>query len=165
MDDRSLSRLGATPTQAAQLVVDVPDAALDLSRAGAWAPRTVLAYLRDAESLVWRLRLQRLLAEDGPELAPFDTGRWFARLGAVRARRAELLADFALQRQATLSLLRSLRPDDLARTGSLDGEGRLTVAALIGRWLDHDAEQIGRLEQALGTTVAEAVARRFHPPE
>lgn len=165
MDQRDFARLSATPKQAAHLVVELPEAEFDLAPDGLWSPRTIVAYLRDAESFAWRLRAERILAEAEPVLARFDVAHWLAARNTSRDRREELLGDFALQRQASVTLLRGLRESDFARTGTLEGDGRVTLDDVVQRWLDSDAEQVLRLESILGTTLAEVVARRFHPPE
>lgn len=154
-----------TPKNAAHLVAEANDSALDLVTDDGWSARLALAFLRDAESLIFRLRLERILAEETPRLASFDDESWANARHTGRDRKEEMLADFALQRQATLGLLRALPETHLLRSSRLPGGEPLTVAALVEHWLAHDALQIGRMERALGTTVADVMQRRFHPPD
>ncbi|HET7738664.1 MAG TPA: DinB family protein [Tepidiformaceae bacterium] len=165
MDPLALDRLALTPKTAAHLVAEAPDDILDAAGADGWSARRALAFLRDAESLVHRLRLERILAEETPRLAAFDDARWASSRHTHRDRKEELLADFALQRQATLGLLRALQPEQYRRSGRLPTGEPLTVADLVDHLVAHDAVQVQRMERALGTTIAEVRQRRFHPPQ
>ncbi|MCC7365301.1 MAG: DinB family protein [Dehalococcoidia bacterium] len=161
MHEPLLDRLAATPRTAAHLVVEVPEEKMDWALDGGWGPRTILAHLRDDEYLCMRVALERMLAEERPQLRFVDGGDWVAGRNTARDRREELLADFALQRQATLSILRMLRPDDWSRTATREPGGReLTIAQLADAWADHDAEHIAQLERAVGETLEEAIERR-----
>jgi hypothetical protein len=159
-----LMRLSQTPKHLAQLVVEVGEDGLDASQAGGWSARTTLAHLRDIEWMLFRLRLERMLAEDGPTFALFDAEAWAAARNRARDRREELLADFALQRQATLAILRSLGPAGWAREGRSPGGRQWTVEALVRHYAAHDAEHLAQIEEGLGTTLDEVLRRRYHPP-
>lgn len=161
----ALARLAATPGILANLVADANDARLDAAPGDGWSPRTILAHLRDDEFLCMRVALERMLAEERPELQFVDGGEWEPGRRRSRDRKEQLLADFALQRQASLGILRLLSEADYERSGRV-GEGReVTVRRFIEAWADHDAEHIAQLEAALGETYAEARARRAHPEE
>jgi len=162
MDDM-IARLSATPSALAHLLVDIPEERLDLTLQGDWSPRTILAHLRDGEYLAWRLALERILAEEAPTLSFLHGPEWEPQRNGSRDRRELLLADFALQRQASLAILRTLRPADRERTASLADGRRFTLARLVESWASHDAEHIAGLEAALGETLAEALARRARP--
>ncbi|WP_322795701.1 hypothetical protein, partial [Tepidiforma sp.] len=114
--------------------------------------------------------LERILAEERPALPAFEPEAWAAR-PAPAARKERLLADFALQRQASLAILRGLGPGERERTGLLGGEA-VAVSGLVARWAEHDRAGLARLERALGETLAEVLERRRrfaeefarHPP-
>jgi hypothetical protein len=163
MDPR-IDRLAATPGVLANLVVEVSEERLDTALNGDWPVRVVLAHLRDDEYLCMRLALERLLAEDGPELRLMDGADWVANRNRTRDRKELLLADFALQRQASVTILRSLRPEDWERAGTVGGR-EVTVSRLVDGWVAHDAEHVAQLEAALGETYEEAVARRRRAAE
>lgn len=162
--DSMLGRLAETPRTLAHLVADATDARLDESQAGAWTPRLILAHLRDEEFLGMRPSLERILAEDLPQLTARATDRWERDRNRSRDRKEQLLASFALQRQASLDILRSLGINDLARPGRF-GETVATIRELTESWVRHDDEHIAQLEAALGETLHQAVARRKRPPE
>lgn len=155
----ALAALASTPTVLAHLVAEAGDDRLDdLDREG-WSPRLWLAWFRDEEVLALRPGLERLLAEPAPELHELDRAAWLRERHRSRDRKEHLLADFALHRQSTLAIVRSLEPRHLARTGRLAGEP-VTLERYLLRWADRDRERIARLEAALGETLADVLERR-----
>jgi hypothetical protein len=158
----AIDHLTATASALAHLVAEVPEARLDWSEnGGGWSPRTILAHLRDDEYLCMRVGLERMLAEERPVIRSLEGLAWEPTRNRTRDRREFLLADFALQRQASLGILRSLRDEDWQRTGFSSEE--FTVAQFVIRWAGHDAQHIQQLEEALGETLGEALARRARP--
>lgn len=155
-----MDALAGTPRMLAHLVVEVTEEELDRAPAGEWSPRTVMAHLRDDEFLVMRMRLARMLSEDGPVFANFDEQAWAETRSRHRDRKEELLGDFALQRQASLNVLANLRPADESRPGRHEEYGEYTVRSWVKHWLDHDREHIGQLERLLGETAEDAQERR-----
>ncbi|MEX2080589.1 MAG: DinB family protein [Dehalococcoidia bacterium] len=161
METEAIDRLAATPKAIAQLVAEATDAELDSADGHDWSARTIIAHLRDDDSLVFRSRLERMLAEDHPQLVPFDEGAWAASRNRSRDRKEEILGDFALQRQAAINRLRSMSEADWARKGTQPEYGTWTVAGFVEHWLGHDETHIAQLEGALGVTLAEVMERRF----
>lgn len=158
-----IDRLAATPSQLAHLVAEVTEARLDWSEtAGGWSPRTILAHFRDDEYLCMRAALERMLALDNPDIQIVEGDDWEPNRNRTRERKELLLADFALQRQASLGILRLLRPEDWQRTGC-STQGEVTVATLVEQWARHDSAHLEQLEAALGETVGEVIARRARP--
>jgi len=161
MTAERIARLAATPKLLAQIVVEASDELLDrLPAAGEWPPRVVLAHFRDDEYLCMRLGLERALAEDRPEVVLLDGAGWVAMRNTTRDSRATLLGDFALQRQASVSILGMLRVNEWERRLGSAGRGEFTIAQFLDAWLQHDAEHLAQIERALGETAAEARERR-----
>ena len=156
-----IDRLAGTPRTLAILAVEATEEAMDTALAGGWSPRTVIAHFRDDEYLCMRAALERMLAEDDPEVRFIEGEDWEPGRNRTRDRRDQLLADFALQRQASLGILRMLRPEDLARTGTRDGR-EFTIEQLVRLWMRHDSEHLAELERLLGESAADAKARRAH---
>lgn len=158
-----VDRLAATPSQLAHLVAEVTEARLDWSETpDGWSPRTILAHLRDDEYLCMRAALERMLALDNPDVAIVEGADWEPNRNRTRERKELLLADFALQRQASLGILRLLRPEDWNRKGQ-SAQGEITVSYLVEQWALHDATHLEQLEAALGETVGDVIARRSRP--
>ncbi|MGE3074880.1 MAG: DinB family protein [Dehalococcoidia bacterium] len=154
-----IEQLAATPKTLAHLVAEAGDEQLDAPYQGGWSARTTLAHLRDDEYLCLRAALTRMLAEDIPALHFIDGADWEPTRNRTRERKDWLLADFALQRQASLSILRMLRPEDLQRRGTRNGR-EFTLEQLVGVWVRHDREHIAQLEAAIGETLSEVLERR-----
>lgn len=157
--DALLNELAATPKNLAHLVAELDDAALDAAEPGAWSPRIVLAHFRDDEFLCTRSALCRILAEERPAVHFIDGADWEPGRNRTRDRKEWLLADFALQRQASLGILRMLRPEDWSRAG-LRGDRELTIEQLVKVWVRHDSEHLAELERLLGESAEDAKARR-----
>jgi hypothetical protein len=160
----ALYTLAATPKTLAHLVAEVPDPVLDRGTpGGGWSARTLLAHLRDDEYLCMRVALERLLAEDSPNVQFIDGADWEPGRNRTRDRKELLLADFALQRQASLGILNGLRPEDWERAGTTGGSRSVTVSQLVESLAEHDREHIAELERVLGETLEEVLARRARP--
>lgn len=161
MHDELIGRLAATPANLAHLVAESADAELDMTPAGGgWSARTVLAHFRDDEYLCMRVALERMLAEDAPTLRFIDGATWEPRRRRDRDRKEWLLGDFALQRQASVAILRGLRNSDWDRRGRTAEHGTFTVAEFVRAWVSHDDEHVGQLEAVLGETLGQVRERR-----
>jgi len=116
-------------------------------------------HLAELESEAWAVRVERVLAEDGPRLPDFD--------GARRAREAnyrerdpgEGLIAFARARRGLIERLRKLDAEQLARPGELEGVGPLELRALVARMLQHDDEHRAEVK----ALARELVAARPQP--
>jgi DinB superfamily len=107
-----LKTLRATPVVLRALVADVDEAGLRRRPApGEWAIIEVIAHMADTEERALA-RVHRMLAEDNPELAPFDQEAL-----AEERRYLDLDLDQGLAR------LEKLRRNHLAVLDALDGPG------------------------------------------
>ena len=144
-----LEGLAATPDRLEALVRNAGDDALDIAQEGEWSARTVMAHLRDDEFMVGRLRLERITVEDHPTLAPFDEKAWAASRWRGGDTVDELLADFRLQREASMMVLRRLEGDDWLRKGLQPEYGAFDVHWWVENWLEHDETHIAQITAAL----------------
>jgi hypothetical protein len=159
MMDDLIQQMAATPASLAHLVAEASDQQLDAAAPGEWGARTILAHFRDDEYLCMRVALERMLADDHPEVRFVEGADWEPGRNRTRERKDWLLADFALQRQASIAILRMLRPEDRQRRGTSDGR-EFTVEQFAATWVRHDREHIAQLERALGETLETVRARR-----
>ncbi len=141
--------LAVTPDRLEAVTRSAGDDALDAAPAGEWSARIVLAHLRDDEFMVTRPRLERMTVEEHPTLAPFDEEAWAASRWRGRDTLRELLADFRLQREASLMILHRLEGDDWLRTGLQPEYGAFDVHWWVERWLEHDETHIAQLSAVL----------------
>ncbi len=160
MQDEAISQLAATPSTLAHLVAEADDARLDEARPGEWSARTLLAHFRDDEYLCMRVALERMLAEESPVLRFIDGAEWEPTRRRSRERKEWLLGDFALQRQASIAILRGLEAGDWEREGRTEDQRTFSIAAFVGAWARHDAEHIASLEAVLGETLEHVKERR-----
>lgn len=146
MTESPVTELGATPRRLAELVTMASERGLDYAPQDRWSLRMIVAHLLEDEVFDFRLRLERMLSEDWPS---FDGFPWAA--GQQRGNDAigELLRAFALQRQASLSMLTGLRGDDLGRAARMPGGELLTVGALVAAWVEHDREHLTQGEEVV----------------
>ena len=157
-----LARLAATPRTLAHLVVEADDALLDREEPGRWSARTVLAHLRDEEYLCMRPAMARILAENVPELAFLSGDDWEPGRNRSRDRKDMILGDFALQRQASLNILNTLRPEDWERRGRA-ADREFTLMQIAATWAKNDTDHIAELERIAGETEVKEMARQAAP--
>ena len=157
--DELIEELAATAKTLAHLLAEATEKQLDAQVNGGWSARTTVAHLRDDEYLCMRPAMTRIMVEDVPDVFFLDGSDWEPNRNRRRDRKEWLLADFALQRQASLDILRALRSSDLKRRGKHDGK-EFTLEELVGAWVKHDREHIAQLETAIGETLADVLRRR-----
>jgi hypothetical protein len=146
---RLIAGLSQTPDRLKSVVGEAPDERLDRAREGEWPARTVLAHLRDDEFMVNRMRLERMLVEDRPELAPFDEKAWAASRYKRRDGREDILADFRQQRESSLAILRTLAGEQWGRTGYQPEYGTFDIHWHVEHWLEHDNVHVEQVRKAL----------------
>lgn len=146
-----LAEFAAAPERLAEVVSDASDHRLDADAEGEWSARTILAHLRDDEFMVMRLRLERMIVEDEPDLAPFDEKAWAASRHKGRDTRDVLLDDFRVQREASSAILNTLQPHQWLRTGLQPEYGAFDIHWWLQHWLEHDQTHLDQVRDALST--------------
>jgi hypothetical protein len=109
-----------------------------------------LCHVRDIEVDGYHVRLRRMLTEDAPTLASIDTDALVGERRYSEDDPRAVLAAIRAARSATIETVAALRADQLARTGTFEGYGRLTVKALIHYLCSHDQQHLAGLEWLLG---------------
>ncbi len=133
-----------------RLASSLSDRALDFRPATSdWSIREILAHLVDDEMYVMRTRLERMIKEDRPSLAPHDEKGWHANRNTTRDRVSELLSDFDLQRAASLGIITMLRESDWAREGHQPEYGFFTAEEWLTHWVAHDTTHLRQIESTL----------------
>lgn len=137
------------------LTSSASDAALDFRHVpDDWTIREILAHLVDDEMYVMRTRLERMMKEDQPQLAPHDERKWYASRNTSRDALPELLTDFAVQRVASLGIVEMLRESDWAREGYQPEYGIFTAEQWLEHWVEHDTVHVNQIERALSAYAA-----------
>jgi DinB family protein len=123
---------------------------------GRYSIAEVLEHLSHVEGHCYRLRVDRILAEDHPTVEPYDQDVLYAS-GQYSAQDPEDSFDhFEEQRETNLEFLRSLEESAAARAAVHPEAGEFTLLELLHDWAFHDLSHIRQ--------VAELVRmRRNHP--
>ena len=113
-----------------------------------WSPLEILCHLRDEETEDFGARL-RVVLQGGGVFAPIRPVEWVTE----RRYRAEdpphVLAEFQRRRQASLELVRSVRPEQLTAVGRpANAAFELNGEDVLAAWVAHD---LLHLRQLLGT--------------
>ena len=152
-----IATLEETPPTLSGLTSSLSDTVLDFRPASdQWSIREILAHLVDDEMYVMRTRLERMIKEDRPSLAPHDEQRWYASRNTTRDRLAELLSDFGLQRAASLGIIAILRESDWVREGYQPEYGVFTAEKWLTYWAEHDTTHIQQIASNLEAYKAQA---------
>jgi hypothetical protein len=140
-----------------RLTSSLSDPALDFRpTSGAWSSREILAHLVDDEMYVMRTRLERIIKEDRPSLAPHDEKHWFTNRNTTRDTLDELLSDFAVQRAASLGIVTMLRESEWMRQGYQPEYGLFTAQEWLTHWVEHDTAHLRQIESNLQAYQARA---------
>jgi uncharacterized damage-inducible protein DinB len=111
---------------------------------GKWTGKQVLGHLVDCE-LVFLTRLRFLLAEEEPQVVPFQQDAWASRFRyqAQDSRRMKEL--FRLLRGEMIRLAREAKPSDLARRGKHPENPNYTAEWLVVHAAEHTDHHLGQL--------------------
>jgi len=148
-----LNQLEATPGILRALMCELSDEDARWKPApGRFSVAEVLAHLSHSEGHCYRLRVDRFLAEERPELEPDDAQMW---LDLYRDADPEDSFDhFEEQRETNIEFLRGLEASAGERTALHKEAGEITLAQMLHEWSLHD---LGHIRQ-----IAELVrARKF----
>jgi hypothetical protein len=138
--------LSATPARWTSLAQAVPAGLLALPPApGEWSALECLQHLIDTEP-VFQYRIEAFLA--GRDFPAFDPDTQGTKPDASRAP-AELAAEYARLRLASLDALARLAPDDLDRMAVHLELGRVTLSEMVHEWAAHDLMHTVQAERAL----------------
>lgn len=121
-----------------------------------WSIAEVLAHLAEVEVIVFRERIQKIMAEKNPALQSYDQNAAYAEGRYSKLRAGENLKKFCHERDRSLSALRYVPAAAAARTGQHAKLGAITIGQVMNGWAFHD---LGHIRQ-----IAELYrARAFYP--
>ena len=141
-----LAELGAMPRRFAEIVVAIPRAQWKTrAKDGNFSLQGHACHLRDIEIEAYRVRLERMLAETAPALADVDGDKLARERDYHRQDLVKAQAVFTAVRADMVHRLAELSPEERRRTGLLEGVGEITLAGLVAKMLEHDAEHLADL--------------------
>ncbi len=107
---------------------------------GKWSFREVIGHLSDAER-IFAYRLLRIARADATPLSPFDENTYVPAGEFERRSLADVAAEFAAVRDATLALVQGLTAEALLRRGTASGK-EISARALAWIIAGHEAHHI-----------------------
>ncbi|HJQ39306.1 MAG TPA: M20/M25/M40 family metallo-hydrolase [Thermoanaerobaculia bacterium] len=126
--------LARFPERVAALIDGVPAN----GRSGEWGIVENVCHLRDIESEGYAVRIEQLLREDDPLLHDLDGDRLAVERRYAEQDARDALRRFAEARARSVSLLRDADERALAREGTFENVGRVTLAKLVSMMREHD---------------------------
>jgi uncharacterized damage-inducible protein DinB len=123
---------------------------------GTWSIHQIVLHLTDAE-LVFADRFKRFIADEDPQLAPFDENRWMAHLAPTSRQAKHAAKLLTLARQDISALLATLPPEQFQRKGAHPQMGTITLLAHLKRanWhLEHHLKFIHQKRALLTSTTS-----------
>jgi len=117
---------------------------------GTWSPFQVLCHLGDVEREVHLARVERVLAEEAPELGDRDAATGAARSVDSDRDVGQVFATWREARRTLLMRLSSLGPAEWARNATHAVRGPLTLGQMVRDWVEHDLEHRRQIAAAFG---------------
>jgi hypothetical protein len=115
---------------------------------GKWSIREVVGHISDTER-IFAYRALRIARGDQTPLASFDENAYAPTSGAEQRTIADLVAEFAAVREATVRLLESLPDDAWTRVGTASGK-QVSVRAVAYMAAGHVLHHFGILRDRYG---------------
>lgn len=152
-----ISRVGPDPLAAlaeqaaatAALLAATPESKASYRYAeGKWSVREVIVHLSDAER-VFAYRALRVGRGDETALPGFDENLFAANCAAEGRTLADVAAEFAAVRAASLALFRSFTPEAIGRRGTASGHP-VTVRSLVAMTAGHELHHVALLRDRYG---------------
>lgn len=110
-----------------------------------WCALEVLGHLTEADMRAFLNRVILLREEPGSVFEPWDPDAVAAARRDHERDAQALLDEFAKVRALGVSVIRELRPEDLALAGVHPDVGELTVANLLAEWVAHDRAHLAQI--------------------
>lgn len=112
-----------------------------------WSISEVLAHLADAEVNAFRERVRLMMEKNNPPIEGYDQNAAYAAGKYSNQKGREALKTFCHERDRSLSFLRYVSPDVLARKGQHAKIGPITVAQIMNEWAFHDLGHIRQIAE------------------
>jgi len=156
-DHPAMDHLSGTPEVLRLIMAGISDREAQWKPAAdRWSIAEVLEHLSHVEAHCFRLRIDRAISEDNPEIDAYDQDA-YAAAGTYSNREAEeSFAHWEEQREDNTEFLRELDAGVLSRTARHPVLGTITIEDLLNEWAFHD---LGHVRQ-----IAELVRAQMYYP-
>jgi hypothetical protein len=146
-DQEPLDVLEASPAALRAAFEEMDDATVRLpERPGKWSMIDVIHHLADGEMVVG-VRIRMIVAQDCPPIVAYDQDLWSQKLHYRDASLSRVLTQFAVMREANLSLARQLTPHDMQRVGIHTERGAESVGYTLRLLAAHDLVHLDQLQR------------------
>jgi hypothetical protein len=141
-----LASLGRTPELISEMLSRVPQSSWNAKPSKEeWSFAENLCHLRDLEREGYAVRITRMLEEETPFLPDFDGSSIAVERNYAGQDAGQALKDFAVVRANNVARLSKLDDGSLARRGTLEGCGVITLRKLMDFIHEHDQHHLGDL--------------------
>jgi hypothetical protein len=124
----------------------LPPAALRYHPAkGEWCVHEILGHLIETERRGFAGRIRIILDEDDPAFQGWDQNEVARARGDCEREGTALLAEFQRLRAESVTLVATLRPEHLARSGRHPKVGVLHIGDLLHEWVYHDRNHLRQM--------------------
>ena len=149
-DDDPAVAQASTPAAARQLVADAGADLRTVPEPGEWSVLECVGHIADAE-IIMAGRYRWVLADEEPEIMPYDQARWVSALRHRDDDPEALLAMFEGLRAANLDLWWRTSLKDRARVGRHRERGRESLDLMFRMIGGHDRVHLAQARAALAT--------------
>lgn len=155
--------LGSTGWRLRELLTELPDSTLTKALDEGWSVKHALAHLVDTEDVIAG-RIRRIVTEDQPFIESIDPTARLKQGGYLKRGLEDLLAEFEMNRNFGLTLLKTLSDEKLARLGTHDEAGVISAADHAHQWAYHDLMHLKQIEAMLQKLLEAGMGntRRFY---
>lgn len=153
-DKNALKVQSETPKRLAKLIKNASTGKLRKRPApDKWSVTEILAHLGDAEIVTaWRIR--SILGAPGTPIQAYDQNAWVAAGRYNERNPRECLEVFRTIREANLSVLHRLKPEQWKHHGMHAERGEETIERILHMMAGHDLNHLRQIEGILMPTVA-----------
>src|SRR5580693_10594706 len=139
----------ATAKKLERLIKGVPTSKLRKRPApDKWSVSEIVAHLADAE-IVGGFRMRLILGAPGTPVAAFDQDSWVISGHYEKRDPRKSVEQFRVAREANLSLLKSLKPEQWKHYGMHAERGQETIEHVVRMLAGHDLNHIQQIERLL----------------
>jgi len=137
----------ATPKKLAALIKSVSPSKLRKRPApDKWSVTEILAHLGDAEIVTaWRIR--SILGAPGTPIQAYDQDAWVAAGRYSERNPRQCLEVFRVVREANLTVLKSLKPEQWKHHGMHSERGEETIERILHMMAGHDLNHLQQIER------------------
>jgi hypothetical protein len=138
--------LEATPESIRQLTSELANEELSWKPArDQFSALEQVCHLRDLELEGYTARIHKMLTEESPSLPDFDGGRIAQERDYNQQDFESAWSAFALSRAENVRVIKTLSPEQLRRSGVLEGLGAITLQKLLLLMREHDSAHLQEL--------------------